>query len=183
MASTTALPPATCTARQEAGQLHRLAVLLHGLCRPDRLQLFATTPVPASSSAGCVCLQRPCFAMLCLQPPLPCHAYCPRHFLPRSVLHFPCPLFIAMCARIVVQFARTALLASTTRACSGGPCTVVCLHPSIHPSTVHCVRRLESALFIACAARTALLAATTRACSGGPCTVLYPAVVFIACAT
>ena len=97
----------------------------------------ATRPVQASSSAGCVCLQRPCFAMLCLQPPLPCHAYCPRHFLPRSVLHFPCPLFIAMCARIVEQFAGTALMAAATRDCTSGPCTVVCLYPSI--SCVHCV--------------------------------------------
>ena len=34
MASTTALPPPTSISRQGAGQLHRLAVLLQGLCRP-----------------------------------------------------------------------------------------------------------------------------------------------------
>ena len=68
--------------KAKAGQLHRLAVLLQGLCRPDRLpavcckacagrivcQLFASRPVPAISSAGCVCLPRPYFAMPCLLP-------------------------------------------------------------------------------------------------------------------
>ena len=39
VASTTALPPPTCTARREADQRRLLAVvLLRGLYRPDRLQ-------------------------------------------------------------------------------------------------------------------------------------------------
>ena len=41
MAGTIVLPPPTCTARREAGQRRLLAVvLLRGLYRPDRLQLF-----------------------------------------------------------------------------------------------------------------------------------------------
>jgi len=117
VASTTALPPPTCTARQDAGQLHRLAVLLQGLCRPDRL--------PAVYSKACagrivcrLCLPATAlFAMPCLLPKF-------IHFA-SFCSAFPRPLFINMCARIVVQVAGTALLAATTRACSGGPCTGV----------------------------------------------------------
>ena len=141
VASTTALPPPTSISRQKAGQLHLLAVatrqgagnficrlcLLQGLCRLLRLlavcyeacaghficRLFATTAL--------LCHAIPCLPAFALAPfllPLV-------HFCPCSVLHFPpTPLFITMCARIIAQAARTALLAAATRACTGGPCTV-----------------------------------------------------------
>ena len=103
-------------------------MLLQGLCRPDRLlvfcckacagrivcQLFTSRPVPVDHLPA-VCLP----AHLCHAMPT-AHI----HFAP-FCFAFPRPLFIAMCTRIVVQVARTALLAATTRACSGGPCTGV----------------------------------------------------------
>ena len=109
-------------------------------------------PVPGGESAGCVRLQ--ClFCRLCVCLPslpaiptaliiLPPFKFaCPRSFILLCV-----PLFIAMCARIVIQvlgpavcqgqqfvrasslfqqFAscKTVPLAAATRACSGGPCT------------------------------------------------------------
>ena len=158
MDSKTALPPPTSISRQGAGHLigqlfllqgkvpatSSTGCLLQGLCRSDRLLavcyeacaghfvywLFAARPVPVGSSAGCFCyeacaghficrpvlLQRPCFALPCRLP----------------LLHLPhfCPLFITMCARIIAQAARTALLAGATRDCTGGPCTafVHCIH-------------------------------------------------------
>ena len=72
VARTTALPPPTGTARQEAGQLHLLAVvLLRCLYQPDRLQLFFK-----ACAGRIVC--RPClpaaalFSRLCLPVHL-CH--------------------------------------------------------------------------------------------------------------
>ena len=138
VASTTALPPPTSMSRQ---------MLANFIC----WLLFAARPVPATSSAGCfyckACAGRIVCQLLLLQglcrsDRLPavfacngliCHAL-PAHLchaMPTAHIHqppfcsaFPRPLFIAMCARIVAQFARTALSAATTRACSGGPCTV-----------------------------------------------------------
>jgi len=152
VASTTALPPPTCTARQEAGQLHRLAVLLQGLCRPDRL------PAVFLLQSLCRPVHLPA-VFACNGLPLPCHAYCPHPFLPPFYFAFPFPhpLFITMCARIVAQFARTALLAATTQACSGGraPCLRPSIHPSIHPL---CSLRasLELAWILHCAAHAPL---------------------------
>ena len=95
MASTTALPPPTCTARQEAGQLHLLAVVT---TRPvpvgSSAGCFAARPVPAGSSAAVyfkacagqfICRLFAClltFAMPCLRP---------TSILPHSVLHSPAP--------------------------------------------------------------------------------------------
>ena len=105
VASTTALPPPTCTARREAGQRRLLAaVLLQGLYRPDRLQLCFKAcagqivrrlclPAAALFCRLC-CLQRPCsagfvclftFAMPC---PLPTSSVCPRSILLCPPVHF-----------------------------------------------------------------------------------------------
>ena len=63
-ASTIALPPPTCTARREAGQLLAV-VFLQGLCRADHLpSVFASSslvlralcPPAVACSAGYVCL-------------------------------------------------------------------------------------------------------------------------------
>ena len=74
MASTTVLPPPTCTAWQEAGQLHQLAVLLQGLCRSDRLlAVFLLQGLCRSI----ICRLFAClltFAMPCL---LPTSTFCP----------------------------------------------------------------------------------------------------------
>ena len=129
MASTTALPPPSSTARQRLANFigwlfyfkacaGRIVCLLQGLCRPDRLPaVFACN--------GLICHALPAHL---------CHAMPTAHIhQPLFCAAFPRPLFIAMCARIVVQFAGTALLAATTRACTGGPCTVVCI---VRPSRV-----------------------------------------------
>ena len=76
--STMALPPSTCTARREAGQLGQLAVVSRGLCR-------AENPPAVSACSGMFC-------RLCLPAvsPLPCHAHCPSHqFAPRSFCFAP----------------------------------------------------------------------------------------------
>ena len=103
VASTTALPPPTCTARQEAGQRRLLAVLLlRGLYRLDRRQLFFKAC--AGRIVRRLCLPAAAlFSRLCLPVHL-CHpCLLPSTLrLPHSVLISP-PLFITMCARIVVQ--------------------------------------------------------------------------------
>ena len=109
-ASTTALPPSTCTARREAGHLW----------------LFVLRPVPGGESAGCVRLQwlfcRLCacspFAMSCPLPPtfLPpfiCFV-CPCSFHVRQDHHCKSTNMFASC--------KTVPLTAATRACSGGPC-------------------------------------------------------------
>ena len=124
MASTTALPPPTCTARQEAGQLLLLAVVYYKAC------------------AG---------RIICWLFALPAHLC---HAMPTAHVHFapfcfafPRPLFIAMCARIVAQFARTALwqLQHGPAVAARAPCLRPSIHPSIHPSIrcVHCVCHLS----------------------------------------
>ena len=86
-ASTTALPPLTCTARREASR-HRLRLLLFA-ARPAICWLFILRPVPGGESAGCVCLQclvqqAVCLFTLCLPCPLP-SSFAPFKFaLPRS---------------------------------------------------------------------------------------------------
>ena len=126
-----ALPPPTCTARQEAGRHLQLLFLLQG--RPSG-PFVSLRPVPSGESAGCVRLQ--ClFSRLCACPPFACHTHCPhQRSCPHSSLLCPvqfcfvCPCS-SMCARIITvcqkqQFAscKTVLLAAATRACSGGPC-------------------------------------------------------------
>ncbi len=106
VASTTALPPSTCTARQEAGQLLRLlfcceagqlhllaGCFLQGLCRSDR----PPAGLPAAA-LFCRFVCRSTFAMPCL-PPLPSMPTAHVHQPPFCLL-CPPPLFIAMCARI-----------------------------------------------------------------------------------
>ena len=87
-ASTTVLPPLTCTARREASQVI-------GCCfaaRPATSWLFVSSgPVPDGESAGCVCLQSlvqqavlpavPVLKAVCLSI-FACHAHCPHQFLP-----------------------------------------------------------------------------------------------------
>ena len=105
VASTTALPPPTCTARREAGQHHLLAVvLLRGLYRPDRLQqlffkacagqIICRLCLPAAALFCWLCLPAITFAI---------HTFCPHQFAPWFCFDLPYPLFISMCARIVVQ--------------------------------------------------------------------------------
>ena len=154
MASTTALPPPTsiehvkrpanficwlCYFKACAGQRHRLAVLLQGLCRPDRLPAVYCKACAGRIVCWCFCFKAcaghficrlclPATALLCHALPAHlCHSMPTAHVhQPRSVLHPP-PLFIAMCARITAQIAGTALMAAATRACTGGPCIVHCL--------------------------------------------------------
>ena len=91
MASTNTLPPPTCTARREAGQLRQLAVvLLQGLCRSDR-------PLAVFTCSG------PVLPALCACSPLPCHAHCPCSPAPVQFCVCPRPLFISMCAGIVAR--------------------------------------------------------------------------------
>ena len=133
MASTTALPPPTCTAWREAGQLHRRPLFcceagqrrlrLLVCCEAGQLlAVVASRPVPGRSSVGCVRLQRPCSAgydclfTLCHAMPtalIVCPVQCSFCFAPCS---FPCA---PGSTQVVV---RTVPLAATTRACSGGPC-------------------------------------------------------------
>ena len=146
MASTTALPPPTCTARREAGQrsLRLLfgceagqllaVVLLRGLYRPDRRQLLLQ---------GLCRSDRPPAAFACSGPVLPallachlCHAM-PTALIVLAPFNFALPPVHFHARRDhrksnSLQAARTVPLAATTRVCSGGPCTV------LHPSAVHC---------------------------------------------
>ena len=92
-ASTTALPPSTCTARREAGQLcGQLLFLLRG--RPTAGCLFEACAgwrvrrlccLQRPGSAGCVCL--PCH--LCHVIPLPFSTVCPR-----SLCFDPCSFHV-----------------------------------------------------------------------------------------
>ena len=123
-ASTTALPPPTYTARREAGR-HRLRLLF--CCEAGQLLAVCLRPVPGGEYAGCGCLQ--CFVL---------RAVCLLAFAIPTALHnvlapvqfssFCLPLFISMCARIIIasynMFAscETVLLAAATRACRGSPC-------------------------------------------------------------
>ena len=104
VASTTALPPPTCTARREAGQRLLAVVLLRGLyrlCSPAAA-LFCRLCVPAR-----LCHAMPT-ALLIVCPFQFCFAPC------------PCPCAPGSSSPQVV---RTVPLAAATRACSGGPCT------------------------------------------------------------
>ena len=119
-ASTTALPPPTCTARRETGQLcgqlllcceagQLLAVCFEACARrrvrrlcPPAVSLFSRLCLPAAFAmpTALIVLAPVHFALLC-----PCSFLC----APGSSNH---------------QFAscKTVLLAAATRACSGGPC-------------------------------------------------------------
>ena len=91
-ASTTALPPPTCTARREAGRRHRQLCFC---CKTGHLLVVFLRPVPGGASAGCDCLQCQ-FSRLCACSPFACHAHCPQQFAPRSSLL--CPVqFIVLC--------------------------------------------------------------------------------------
>ena len=96
-ASTIALPPPTCTARREAGQLCRQLLLC---CEAGHLLAVCfLRPVPDGESAGCVCLQCLVQQAVCLLAfAMPCPL--PSTFLPPFILLCPvlfillCPLFI-----------------------------------------------------------------------------------------
>ena len=127
-ASTTALPPPTCTARREAGRHHLWPLfLLRG--RPTAGCWFLR-PVPGGESAGCVCLQRPCSAGLfvCLLPILPAMPTALNVLAPVQSFCFVFAPVHSMCARIgnhptnMFASCETVPLAAATRACSGGPC-------------------------------------------------------------
>ena len=98
-ASTTALPPSTCTARRKTGR-HRLRLLFRceagqllavccEACAGWRVRRLCCLQRPGS--AGCACL--PC--LLCHVNPLPFSS-----FFPRSV-HFALLPIHSMCARII----------------------------------------------------------------------------------
>ena len=78
VASTTALPPPTCTAWREAGQLDRQLLFC---CEACAVRIVRRLCSPAAALFSRLC------SLACL--PLPCHAHCP-HRLPRSV-HFALP--------------------------------------------------------------------------------------------
>ena len=103
-ASTSALPPLTCTAgrhrlrqllfRCEAGQL--VAVCFEA-CAGRRIRWLCPPAV--------VLFCRLCFACLAI---FACHAHCPHRSCPRSFCFAPLillrlPLFHSMCARIVIS--------------------------------------------------------------------------------
>ena len=96
MASTTALPPPTCTARREAGRRRLLAVVvLRGLYRPDRLRLcfkacagrivrrlfspaaalFCRLCLPATFAIHTCCPHRVCPVLFCFAPPVHFHVH------------------------------------------------------------------------------------------------------------
>ena len=76
-------------------------VLLRGRPTSSSAAVVSSRPVPVGSSAGCVCLQRPssagCVCLLAFA--MPC--LLPSSFAPWFNIALP-PLFISMCARIVV---------------------------------------------------------------------------------
>ena len=128
-ASTTALPPSTCTARREAGQLcgqlllcceagQLLAVVVFEACAGRRVRRLCLPAVPCSAGFLFACCQ------FCLPCPLPFISSCPRSSLlcPRS-FHFCCACPRSCpCAPGSSRKLLTVLLAAATRACSGGPC-------------------------------------------------------------
>ena len=90
-ASTTALPPLTCTAGRH--RLLQLLILLQG--RPTVGRSFVVRPEPGGESAGCVCLQ--ClFCGLCLPAAIfACHAHCPHQHL--APVQFALPPSSSLC--------------------------------------------------------------------------------------
>ena len=138
-ASTTALPPLTCTIRQEAGRRHRqllfrceaghLLAVYFEACAGRRIRWLC--PPAVACSAGCVLPA----VHFCLPCPLPSSVLAP--------IKFACPIPFLLCLHPVhfhvrqdhrrlgpavcqgQQFAsyKTVPLAAATRACSGGPCT------------------------------------------------------------
>ena len=94
MASTTALPPPTCTAWREAGQHLRL---LFCCGAGQLLAVVSSRPVPVGLSAGSVRLQRPSSAGCACLPatfalpcPLPFSSVCPRSLCFAPTCLFPC---------------------------------------------------------------------------------------------
>ena len=129
-ASTTALPPSTCTARREAGQRYwqlllcykagQLLAVCFEACAGRRVRRLC--PPAVACSAGCVPAVHPLPAM-----PTALHKFLP----PFSSLCLPpssslCFAAVhSMCARIgfnMFASCKTVPLAAATRACSGGPC-------------------------------------------------------------
>ena len=122
-ASTTVLPPLTCTARGRR-HLRQLLFLLRGW---PSVAVVSSRPVPGGESAGCVCLQCLFCRLLFACCHFACHAHCPSHHLPPFSLlcalprSFCFPLFIAMCARIGF---RASSLSSNQHVCKLQDCPV-----------------------------------------------------------
>ena len=94
-ASTTALPPLTCTAR---GRPTSSAAVVFA-ARPANCGPFVSLrPEPGGESAGCVCLQclvlrAVCLSILCLPCPLPFSTVAPAQFhLPQFILLLLAPV-------------------------------------------------------------------------------------------
>ena len=89
-ANTFALPPLTCTVRQEAGQLCGQLLLC---CEAGQL-LAVCCEACAGRRVRRLCLPAAVlFCRLCACSPLPCHAHCPSH-LAHVQFVLLCPLFI-----------------------------------------------------------------------------------------
>ena len=127
-ASTTALPPSTCTARRGAGR-HRLRLLFR--CEASHL-LAVVVEACAGRRVRRLCLP----AVLVLQALFACCQFC--HVMPTALLTF-LPPFCSFCLPLFIPCApgsastqqvtskmfascETVPLAAATRACSGGPC-------------------------------------------------------------
>ena len=91
-ASTTALPPSTCTARREAGQLCGSCCFC---CQAGQLLAVSSRPVPGGESAGCVrlqwlVLQAVCLLAFAMPCPLPFSTFLPPFILLCLPLFIPC---------------------------------------------------------------------------------------------
>ena len=92
-ASTTALPPLTCTAR---GRRHPAAVVF--CCKAGHLWPCVLRPVPGGESAGCVRLQ--CLfsrLLFCLPAIFACHAHCPHQHLAPIQVCLPPSISVCFC--------------------------------------------------------------------------------------
>ena len=136
-ASTTALPPLTCTARGrrhlrlfgccEAGQLW--AVCFEA-CAGRRVRRLCLPAVPVLRAVFACC-------HLCLPCPLPSSTSCPRSvcFAPVQFALFACTLFISMCARITVV--RASSLLSGPAVCRLQDCPVGSCNTGLQWRPVH----------------------------------------------
>ena len=134
-ASTSALPPPTCTAWREAGRRHRqLLFLLRGrpsvavcfeACAGWRVRRLCLPAVPCSAGGVPTCHAMPTALLNVLAPIQVClPPFCSFCFILLATCSFPCAPGSSLCEvqATCLQAARTVPLAAATWACSGGPC-------------------------------------------------------------
>ena len=92
-ASTTALPPLTCTAR---GRRNLAAVVV--CCKAGQLWAVCLRPEPSGESTGCVRLQCLVQQAFCLPAIFACHPHCPSQVLAPFILLCPRPFHFASVA-------------------------------------------------------------------------------------